>query len=309
MEIQFDASGTPFVVWGNNRIHLEKDPITEKCYIEKAEKELRETPANIETSLTKLRILLKGEPSLVLPIDDDEFLMKFLRPCKFYPESAFKRIQAYYKYRKSYIEYTRDLVPSTVRSAFERSIISFLSPRDQHGRRILLVESECWNPREVSLQELFRGVQLGLEAAMVEPKTQVNGVITILDMKGLTLAQIMQMTPSFAKMVIDWIQDCIPIRLKAVHIINQPYIFNMLFAIFKPFMREKLRSRIYFHGTDRESLRSHIHADALRKRYGGTLPEPEIPGQVVWNMLMHYEDNFKEKNSYGYTATNNNNKK
>ncbi|XP_026757330.1 clavesin-2-like [Galleria mellonella] len=305
MDIQLDANGTPFVVWGNNRIQLEKDPITEKCYIEKAEKELRETPENVEAALTELRILLKGEPSLVLPIDNDEFLMKFLRPCKFYSESAFKRIQAYYKYRKTFVEYTRDLVPSTVRSAFEYSIISFLSPRDQHGRRILLVESERWNPREVSLQEVFRGVQLGLEAAMVEPKTQVSGVITILDMKGLTLAQIMQMTPSFAKMVIDWIQDCIPIRLKAVHIVNQPYLFNMLFAIFKPFMREKLRSRIFFHGTDRQSLLSQIHADALRKRHGGILPDPEIPGEVVWKMMMHYEDNFRAKNSYGYVTNNN----
>ncbi|KAM3964690.1 clavesin-1 [Aphomia sociella] len=300
MEIEFDANSTPFVVWGGNRICLEKEPITEKCYLEKAEKELRETPANIEAALTELRILLKGETSLVLPIDNDDFLMKFLRPCKFYPESAFKRIQAYYKYRKTFIEYTRDLMPSTARSAFEKSIISILSPRDQHGRRILLLSSEQWNPRDVSLPEVFRGIQLGLEAAMEEPMSQVNGVITILDMKGLTLAQIMQMTPSFAKMVIDWIQDCIPIRLKAVHIINQPYLFNMLFAMFKPFMREKLRSRIHFHGTNRQSLLSHIHAKALRKRHGGDLPEPDIPGDVMWKMLMHYEESFKVKNSYGY---------
>lgn len=47
---------------------------------------------------------------------------------------------------------------------------------------------------------------MGLEAAMVEPLTQVNGVVSILDMKGLTFAQIMQFTPSFAKMIVDWIQ-------------------------------------------------------------------------------------------------------
>lgn len=90
-------------------------------------------------------------------------------------------------------------------------------------------------------------------------------------------------------------QDCVPIRLKAVHIINQPYIFNMLFAIFKPFLREKLRSRIHFHGSSKQSLLSHVDASALRIRHGGTLPDPEIPGDLLWQMLHHYEEDFKGK--------------
>ncbi|XP_068621423.1 alpha-tocopherol transfer protein-like [Battus philenor] len=301
MEIKFDGDGTPFVMWGDNRIQLEKHQVKEKEFIEKAERELRETPEIVEKALADLKQMLTNDSSLFVPIKDDEYLMKFLRPSKFYPESAFKRIQAYYKFRKSHDSYCSNLMPSVVRSAFDHSIISILSPRDQHGRRIMLVDSgERWQPRLVSLAEVFRGVQLALESAMSEPMTQINGVIVILDVKGLSLSHIMQFTPSFAKMVVDWIQDCIPIRLKAVHIINQPFIFNMLFAIFKPFLREKLRSRIHFHGSDKQSLLSHVDAKALRKRHGGLLPEPEITGEVLWKMLQHYEESFKVANSYGY---------
>ncbi|CAK1544175.1 unnamed protein product [Leptosia nina] len=309
MGLEYNADGTPYVLWGGHRIELERDPLTEKCYTEKAEKELRETPENVEKALKELRELLKGESNLVIPIEDDAFLMKFLRPCKFYAESAFKRIQAYYKFRLSHAENCRDLCPSAVRAAFKHSIVSILSPRDQHGRRIMVVESgERWKPRDVPLSEVFRGVQLGLESAMEEPRTQVCGVNVVLDMNGLSFTQIMQFTPSFAKMVVDWIQDCIPIRLKGVHIVNQPFIFNVLFAIFKPFLREKLRSRIHFHGFDKSSLLKHIDGVALMKRLGGNLPDDEITGDMMWNMLYYYEDAFKVKNAEGYINNKNNNK-
>nr|ATY51970.1 CRAL-TRIO domain-containing protein [Bicyclus anynana] len=308
MGLLFESDDTPYVMLGDHKIKLEKMPITEEFYVNKARNELRETEENIENGLIDLRALLKKEANLVVPIDDDEFLLKFLRPCKFYAESAFKKIQAYYQFRLTHKDYCRDLYPSAVRLAFDHSIVSVLSPRDQHGRRIMFVESgERWNPRRVPLREVFRGVQLGLESAMVEPRTQVCGVSVILELKGLSFSQIMQFTPSFAKMVVDWIQDCIPIRLKGVHIVNQPYIFNMLFAIFKPFLREKLRSRIFFHGSDRKSLLQHIDADALMQRIGGSLPDDGISGEVMWQMMHHYEESFRRAASYGY-STNNNNK-
>lgn len=309
MEIQFGSDGVPFVTWGGNKIMLELNPIDDEVSKEKAEKELRETPEVVEQALTELRQLLKKEPSLYVPIEKDDYLLKFLRPCKFYPESAFKKIQAYYKFRLAHGDYCRDLLPSAIRAPFEHSIVSILAPRDQHGRRIILVESgERWNPQEVSLKDVFRGIQVGLEGAMAEPRTQICGVISVFDMKGLSFKHIMQFTPSYAKMVLDWIQESVPIRVKAVHIINQPYIFNMLFAIFKPFMREKLRSRIHFHGTNMSSLMEHVDPKALRKRHGGLLPEPEITGDVLWKMLRHYEEQYKLANSYGYVQNVNNNK-
>lgn len=51
------------------------------------------------------------------------------------------QIEAYYKFKRANPDYCRDLLPSVIRSPYQHSIVSILAPRDQHGRRIVLVES------------------------------------------------------------------------------------------------------------------------------------------------------------------------
>lgn len=47
---------------------------------------------------------------------------------------------------------------------------------------------------------------LFLEAAMMEPISQVAGAVVIFDMDGLSLQQVWQFTPPFAKRIVDWLQ-------------------------------------------------------------------------------------------------------
>jgi hypothetical protein len=152
----------------------------------------------------------------------------------------------------------------------------------------------------VCLDEVFKGVVLFLEAAMLEPETQVNGAVVIFDMDGLSLQQAWQFSPAFAKRIVDWLQDSVPLRVKAIHIINQPKIFNMVFSLFKPFLREKLRNRIYFHGTDRDSLHSHIAPKCLPKEYDGTIEIPRVSGNDWYGLLLKCDDEYLALNTYGY---------
>lgn len=52
-----------------------------------AERELRETPERVREALERLRELLKENKDIYFG-EDDELLTIFLRPCKWYPESA-----------------------------------------------------------------------------------------------------------------------------------------------------------------------------------------------------------------------------
>lgn len=60
MEVKYDTDGEPYVMWGGHKLRLEKYPLTDKKDIEKAKKELRESPEIVPAALVELRKLLNG---------------------------------------------------------------------------------------------------------------------------------------------------------------------------------------------------------------------------------------------------------
>lgn len=266
-----------------------------------AERELRETPEVKAKAIAELRELLEAETDLKCPLHNEEWLVRFLRPCKFYPESAKELVKRYYAFKVKHHDTYNELTPSKEANIFRHNILTVFPNRDQLGRRVLLLElGKKWKHKEVCLDEVFKGAVLFLEAAMLEPESQVNGAVVIFDMDGLSLQQTWQFTPPFAKRIVDWLQDSVPLRVKGIHIVNQPKIFNLVFALFKPFLREKLRSRIIFHGTDRESLHQHISSKCLPAAYGGVLEMPRVDGDQWYELLMKCDKEYEAINSYGY---------
>lgn len=70
--------------------------------------------------------------------------------------------------------------------------------------RFILLEK--WKPAKCSLDDLFRAVQVGIIASMREPTTQICGGMVVFDFDGLALSHVMQFTPSFAAMLLEWVQ-------------------------------------------------------------------------------------------------------
>ncbi|KAL1124735.1 hypothetical protein AAG570_001358 [Ranatra chinensis] len=296
-------SGTtefPTVKVGEFVLRLELDELKPEVQ-EKARNELRETPDLAQKSIAELKDLIRAEEGLHVPIDNEAWLIRFLRPTKFYPESALNLIKHYYQFKIKHKNIYDGLTPSKEKNVFSHDVISVLPRRDQFGRRILVLSlGKKWKHNKVSLDEIYKGAVLLMESAVLEPETQVSGAVVIFDMDGLSLQQTWQFTPPFAKRIVDWLQDAVPLRVKAIHIINQPYIFNMVFALFKPFLREKLKNRIHFHGTDRKSFHEHIDPSYLPDSYGGSLDIPLVHSMEWYGMLLKIEKEYEKINSYGF---------
>ncbi|XP_029679538.1 uncharacterized protein LOC115245383 isoform X2 [Formica exsecta] len=161
----------PKIKFGEHELNIELEGIGE-FFMQKAKEELRETPEIIAESCTQLTELIAGEPDLKVP-NDEEFYKMFLRPCKYYPKSAFSLMKRYYRFRLNYPHIYADLLPSKEKTAFCANLIYPLPFRAKDGSRILIIEGgKRWNPKEVSLNTLLRGLIIMLYMAVAEPKNQ-----------------------------------------------------------------------------------------------------------------------------------------
>jgi len=301
--VETDTDGVPFVTLGQYQLRLDLEDLAGE-YEERAKTELLETPERLQEGLERFRQLIENEKGLSLPIEDDKFLLKFLRPFKCNADQAFKMMKKFYKFKVKYPKYGGlNVTPQGVRHVFDSEVFMFLPTRSIYGGRIMIVNCGTkWNPKEVTLEDMFKSIMVAIEIAMMEPKTQVGGVNVIINMEGLSLSHVYQFSPSMAKLIVDWVQECAPVRLRGIHIINQPYLFNMLYAFFKPFLGEYLKKRLTFHGTDFKGLCEKIGKASLPGKFEGVANIPEYPGSIFSDMLFYYQDDFKNFHEYGYVT-------
>ncbi|KAM3964719.1 clavesin-1 isoform 1-T2 [Aphomia sociella] len=268
-----------------------------------AEEELRETPERMREAIERLRELLKENDDLYYG-DDDEFLTIFLRPCKWYPESALALMRRVAEFRREHASLLDGLIPEHEKEAFtEHKIANVLKGRDHKGRRVLLVNcGGVWDTKKVSADQIFRLFYLIHVASMLEPESQVRGCVVLMDYKDMGMAQVRAMSPSFSKRLLMFIQDAMPFRLKEIHFVNQPYVFNLVWTLFKPFIREKLKDRIYFHGSKMSSLHKYMAPSHLPADYGGELPAIDYSG-INWYPVFNDDltmEHINKWNSYGF---------
>lgn len=85
---------------------------------------------------------------------------------------------------------------------------------------------------------------MALENAIRDPRAQIGGLVVLLDMAGLRFAHAKFLSPHLAKRSAEVIQDSFPMRFKAFHILHEPFYFDAILALIKPFMTEKIRNRV-----------------------------------------------------------------
>ncbi|CAN7980944.1 unnamed protein product [Ixodes pacificus] len=262
------------------------------------ETELRETDQGKCEALEKLNHLLDEETELQSS-RENEFLLRFLRLRKYNVDEALKNIKDYYRIRKECSSVFEDFVPSRAKPA-ARSVVMVLPQRDVHGRPVLLLKSGDWDPQTAVHSEVMQALALVVEYLTADPVAQTIGISFIQDNGGLTLDKMVYLNFGLLKSFTRLLLDCSPVRIKAIHIVRESYVFNMAYAVIRPFINKKIADRVHFHGEKFEGLYNDMPVNMLPKEYGGM--GPDLDFEAYWSSLDQAEASFVENKRYGYTG-------
>ncbi|XP_025835316.1 clavesin-1 [Agrilus planipennis] len=267
--------------------------------LEYARRELGEDPDTRVQVLAEFRDMIYERGECMPHRTDDAFLLRFLRARYFVLERAHRLFVNYYNFKENNPEIFEGVNLMKLQELGTTNIITVPPYREQTGRRILLYRMGNWDPENTPVIEILQATMAILELAILEERAQILGGICIFDLGDLSMQQAWHLTPNIATKVIQIMVTSFPMKVHALHIVNQSKVFDFVYNIFKPLLNDQMRKRIFFHGDDMESLHQHINPKHLPERYGGVHPDYSYSDWIDY--FKNNEKTKKELRSLGYS--------
>ncbi len=212
-----------------------------------ARDDLHENPDQIQESLDVLRRWLKQSAHLTTRIDD-QFLVAFLRRCKYSLESTKQLIDMFYTYRTRFSDIMRNRDPllDNINKVIKLGITLPLPISGSPGSpRILFFRLNAYDPSCVRVDDILKVVTMINDVMINEDDNSiVSGQICVADLANISMGHLTPWQPEFLKKAIMLWQESSPIRQKGVHYINAPKIFEQLFVLIKSMLNEKMKERV-----------------------------------------------------------------
>jgi len=243
-------------------------------YKKKAEAELNEVPGRVEEDLKHIKEWISKQPHLKVRTDD-QWLLSFLRGCKFSLERTKEKLDNFYTMKTLIPEFfsNRDPLLPEIQDILNLGSYWIPLPKsaDPTSPRVLYMGSALFDPERVHVISAMKVNQMILDILLFEDDSfNIAGHHVFQDLKGMSVGHMMQMTPAFIKKTTACFHERYPARARGMHFINIPSFFETMYSMVRPFLTEKMKSRVFVHGKgDYSGLQAILPKSALPKECGG----------------------------------------
>ncbi|XP_076821292.1 alpha-tocopherol transfer protein-like [Clavelina lepadiformis] len=249
--------------------------------LEKAVTELHEPRDNAERlkAIDELKNSYNAEKYGPLIRDDDGFILRFLRAKKFNQKKALTVLQNYHSVKKEFHQiFDKVHNPAVLEPLINSHVILTFQGQAKDGAGIMWYRPGMLD-REIDIYDLMAYSVLTIEKMLESEACQINGLASVEDLEHFSISMLFKISPiALARMNSIW-QDAMPLRFKAVHILNEGKVYDIILALFKPFLKQKIIDRIHTHGSKINSLHEFVDQAVLPPELGGTGPDGESTGK------------------------------
>nr|XP_026490736.1 alpha-tocopherol transfer protein-like [Vanessa tameamea] len=265
---------------------------------QKIREELNENPDTKEQDLAHIKEWLKKEPHLPDEFDDQR-IMTFLRGCKFSLEKCKRKLDMYFTMRSAVPEFftDRDVNRPELQEIIKIVQMPPMPGLTPDGRRVILMRGIDKDVQTPNVANAFKLALMLGDVRLTEEKEGVAGDIYILDASVATPNHFAKFTPTLVKKFLVCVQEAYPVKLKQVHVINISPLVDKIVNFVKPFLKEKIRERIFIH-SDVNELYKYVPQDMLPSEYGGKAGPMNDLHDAWVKKLEEYKGWFADQEQY-----------
>lgn len=213
----------------------------------KAITELFEVPDRIQDDLKALKDWISKQPHLKVRLDD-QFLIAFIRGCKYSLERAKEKIDTFYSVRTNCPEFYKNrdpLNPTIADIISDGAFVPLPNFSGQDGVRLLLFKISLCDLSKYTFEECVKMFFTTFDIMLMKDDNLViAGGKLIVDLSNLTLGHYLGMTPSIVMKSLALLQNALPLRQKGFHFLFMAPAFEAVFALVKRCLNEKNRNRV-----------------------------------------------------------------
>ncbi|XP_073813181.1 retinol-binding protein pinta-like isoform X2 [Musca autumnalis] len=265
---------------------------------------LFEVSSRIPEDLQTFKSWIEQQPHMKARMDD-QFLIQFLRGCKYSLERAKEKIDHYYTIRTKYTDKLAifDVNNERFRQSTRLGCFTPLpTPLNDNGCRLVMYHFN-YDPNEFTPTEVFHPAVAMYDYLMIDdPHACICGTSLILDMSKATMSHILGIDFPLLKIMLTYLEKSLPMRVKALYFVNIPSVANNFLKMFLALLSDKLRKRVFVCSSVDELLQ-YIPLKYLPKYYGGENGSMEEHIQSMEAKFDEYRNYFKENANYGVDET------
>ncbi|CAG9814482.1 unnamed protein product [Phaedon cochleariae] len=224
---------------------------------------------------------------------DEEFLRRFLIGHQYDIITSLKAVRNF----ESFVDRRRSRWLKLDRNNLEKilldQIVDVSDKNGLQGQKVVWIRLEKWDPQVFTADELLEVSGLLCELVYAKSK-EIECIDVIVDLHNFSLRHLYGLSPKFAKRMVFFISQCLPMRLSHVYVVRQPKIFHLVYSLFKPFIEEKTRNLITVCGYDYDVMFATIGPDILPSEIGGTSTDlvPSRWLKILYNKRVQKESRF-----------------